>query len=456
MSWLPLYILYINSFIKLYALVDCNNFYVSCERVFDPSLNGRPVVVLSNNDGCIIARSNEAKALDIPMGAPVHLYYQLIKKNNVVIYSSNYALYGDMSSRVMSSFNYFTPDVEIYSIDEAFLGLKGFDDKIIYRKMLNMRKKIYQWTGIPVSVGIGPTKTLAKLANKIAKRYSKKGVYRVMLSEHLTEILSNCKVEDIWGISKGWGARLKKIGVHNALQLQRSNPNHIRQCISVVGQRIVYELRGISALGLEEVSPKKSITVSRSFREMVDDLPSLKEALANYISRAAEKLRAQKGLCGGLYVFINTNRFQTNKPQYINSEVVLFDEPISDTVIMIGKGFEALQKIYCPKYSYKKIGVTLIDLKIDNIKFFSNGSPGVSDQHLVQGNLFNSNKSNQKKSKVFMQLLDNINYKMGSGTLFYGSQGVRNYKRILKKWKIHSHYKSKSYTTNWDDLLEVN
>ena len=160
------YTLYVNCFIKLYALVDCNNFYVSCERVFDPSLNRKPVVVLSNNDGCIIARSNEAKALDIPMGAPVHLYYQLIKKYNVVVYSSNYALYGDMSSRVMSSFNYFTPEVEIYSIDEAFLGLNGFDNKTVYTKMLNMRKKIYQWTGIPVSVGIGPTKTLAKLANK--------------------------------------------------------------------------------------------------------------------------------------------------------------------------------------------------------------------------------------------------------------------------------------------------
>jgi len=189
---------------------------------------------------------------------------------------------------------------------------------------------------------------------------------------------------------------------------------------------------------------------------MVEDLSSLKEALANYISRAAEKLRAQKGLCGGLYVFINTNRFRTDKPQYINSEVVIFDEPINDTVIMISKGFEVLQKIYRSKYNYKKIGVTLIDLKINNVRFFNNVSPKVSDHSLIQGNLFNSNKNNQKKSNICMQLLDDINHKMGSGTLFYGSQGAMNNKRILNKSKIHSQYKSKSYTTNWNDLLEVN
>ena len=190
---------------------------MSCERVFNPVLNRKPVVVLSNNDGCIIARSNEAKALDIPMGAPLHLYYQVIKKNNVVIYSSNYTLYGDMSSRVMKSFSYFTPDIEVYSIDEAFLQLGGFQDEIIYSNMLYMRKKIYQWTGIPVSIGIGPTKTLAKLANKIAKKYSNNGVYKIDISDQLTQILGEFKVEDIWGISKGWGTRLKNIGIYSAL-----------------------------------------------------------------------------------------------------------------------------------------------------------------------------------------------------------------------------------------------
>ena len=171
----------------MYALVDCNNFYVSCERVFNPSLSYKPIVVLSNNNGCIIARSNEAKALNIPMGAPLHLYKEVIRKNNVIVYSSNYTLYGDMSSRVMNSFNYFVPDIEVYSIDEAFLNLQGFDNTIIYQKMVNMRKKVYQWTGIPVSIGLGPTKTLAKLANKIAKKYSDNGVYQITISDQLTK-----------------------------------------------------------------------------------------------------------------------------------------------------------------------------------------------------------------------------------------------------------------------------
>ena len=444
----------------MYALVDCNNFYVSCERVFNPALNCKPVVVLSNNDGCIIARSNEAKALDIPMGAPLHLYYEVIKKNNVLIYSSNYTLYGDMSSRVMQSFSYFTPDIEVYSIDEAFLQLDGFQDKIIYSKMLYMRKKIYQWTGIPVSIGIGPTKTLAKLANKIAKKYSNNGVYKIVVSDQLTQILGDFKVEDIWGISKGWGTRLKKIGIYSALQLQRANPRLIKQCLSVVGERITYELRGIPNLGLEEVSPKKSITVSRSFGKMVDDLPSLKKSLANYISKAAEKLRIQKGLCGGLYIFINTNRFRKNDPQYSNLGMVTFDEPTNDTAIMIKKGFEVLKKIYRSRYNYKKIGVTLINLTIYereyNSNFFQDKIYKFSNVNSVQRDLFNSNNNNKKKSYLIMKLLDNIKNKMGSGTLFYGSQGVK--KTIVKnnnKPGIPSHYKSQSYTTNWNELLKV-
>ena len=443
----------------MYALVDCNNFYVSCERVFNPALNHRPVVVLSNNDGCIIARSNEAKALDIPMGAPLHLYYQVIKKNNVVIYSSNYTLYGDMSSRVMKSFSYFTPDIEVYSIDEAFLQLGGFQDEIIYSKMLYMRKKIYQWTGIPVSIGIGPTKTLAKLANKIAKKYSNNGVYKILISDQLTQILGDFKVEDIWGISKGWGTRLKNIGIYNALQLQRANPRLIRQCLSVVGERIIYELRGIPNLVLEEVSPKKSITVSRSFGKMVTDLPSLKESLANYIFKAAEKLRIQKGLCGGLYIFINTNRFRKNDPQYSNLGMITFDEPTNDTTIMINKGFEVLKKIYRSRYYYKKVGVTLINITIYerkyNSKFYQDNIDKFSHVNFIQRDLFNSN-NNKKKSHLTMKLLDNINNKMGSGTLFYGSQGVK--KNIIKnnnKSSISSNYKSQSYTTNWNELLTV-
>ena len=439
----------------MYALVDCNNFYVSCERVFNPSLSYKPIVVLSNNNGCIIARSNEAKALNIPMGAPLHLYKEIIRKNNVIVYSSNYTLYGDMSSRVMNSFNYFVPDVEVYSIDEAFLNLQGFDNSIIYQKMVNMRKKVYQWTGIPVSIGLGPTKTLAKLANKIAKKYSDNGIYQITVSDQLTKILNDFNVEDIWGISKGCGNRLKKVGIYTALQLQRANPRHIRNCLSVVGERIVYELRGYPNLYLENDNVKKSITVSRSFENTVDDLPNLKKALANYIFRAAEKLRFQKGLCSGLCVFINTNRYRKKDLQYSNKGITIFDEPTNDTSLMIRRGFEVLQGIYRVKHNYKKIGVTLINFTINN-KELSLKFPTMPGEKLIQGNLFSQSLLSQKKSNKFMKILDNINYRMGAGTIFYGSQGI---KINLKNKKISGpldYYKSKSFTTNWQELPKVN
>ncbi len=447
----------------MYALIDCNNFYVSCERVFDPKINNKPVVVLSNNDGCVIARSNEAKSLGIPMGAPLHLYNNLIKKNNVIVYSSNYTLYGDMSSRVMNSFYYFTPDVEIYSIDEAFLGLSGFNKNNIYKKMIFMKEKIYQWTGIPVSIGIGPTKTLAKLANKIAKKYSNKGVYQFKNKEQISKILSELDLNSIWGISKGWTGRLKKIGICNALQLQRANPNHIKQHLSVVGKRIVYELRGIPNLELEQISAKKSITVSRSFGEMVYSLKDLKEALANHIFKAAEKLRSQKGLCSSLCVFINTNKFKKNESQYNNSGLTVFDEPTNNTPTMIREGLKVLERIYRLGFNYKKIGVTLIDLKIkrkqSNCYIQNHTFCTDPEDYIIQGNLFDIKKQGKFSLDKQMDILDLINNKMGAGTLFYGSQGIckskKNSKKIIKKWNMKSHFKSRCYTTNWNELLIV-
>ncbi|MBL6679673.1 MAG: Y-family DNA polymerase, partial [Alphaproteobacteria bacterium] len=280
----------------MYGLVDCNNFYVSCERVFNPLLKTKPVIVLSNNDGCIIARSNEAKALGIPMGAPLHLYKELINKNKVFTYSSNYTLYGDMSSRVMTSLNFFVPDIEIYSIDEAFLSLEKINGVTVLDEMVEIRRLIYQWTGIPVSIGVGPTKTLAKLANKMAKKHSPNGVYILTISKHLDKILKDLSLEDIWGISKGWANRLKSIGINNPFELQQSDPRQIRSLISVVGERIVYELRGTPCLNLEGVTAKQSITVSRSFGNIINNKNDLKKALANYVARAAEKLRSQNSL----------------------------------------------------------------------------------------------------------------------------------------------------------------
>ena len=438
----------------MYGLVDCNNFYVSCERVFNPLLRCKPVVVLSNNDGCIIARSNEAKALGIPMGAPLHLYKTLIKQNKIFTYSSNYTLYGDMSSRVMSVLNYFIPNIEIYSIDEAFLNLKNFNIQSLQDEMFKIRERIYQWTGIPVSIGIGPTKTLAKLANKIAKKNSSNGVYILTVSTQLTHILSDMKLEDIWGVSKGWGNRLRSIGINNPRQLQQANPRQIRTLISVVGERIIYELRGQPCLALEEVINKKSITVSRSFGNMINDKDSLKKALANYAARAAEKLRYQDSVCGGIYVFINTNRFRERDLQYSNSATINFDELTDSTTIIIEKSFKLLENLYRPKYNYKKIGVTLLGLKQKD--------DGSSDNYIIQGSLFIPNadqKIHMSRSCDRMKLIDNINTKMGKMTIFHGSQGViknsRNIKSEPDKWRMRSCYKSPFYTTNWDDILKV-
>jgi len=433
----------------MYGLVDCNNFYVSCERVFNPLLKTKPVIVLSNNDGCIIARSNEAKALGIPMGAPLHLYKELINKNKVFTYSSNYTLYGDMSSRVMTSLNFFVPDIEIYSIDEAFLSLEKINGVTVLDEMVKIRKLIYQWTGIPVSIGVGPTKTLAKLANKMAKKHSSNGVYILTISKHLDKILKDLSLEDIWGISKGWANRLKSIGINNPFELQQSDPRQIRNLISVVGERIVYELRGIPCLTLEGITAKQSITVSRSFGNIINNKNDLKKALANYVARAAEKLRSQNSLCGAISVFIHTNRFRKKDLQYSNSASIIFDDLTDSTNLIIGKAFKLLESLYLPNYNYKKIGVVLLDIQKREHNF------------IIQDNLFtygNTKKEFTNKSDICMKMLDSINAKMGKMTLFYGSQGIikqRKQRIEGNNWKMRSSYRSPFYTTNWNDILRV-
>ena len=433
----------------MYGLVDCNNFYVSCERVFNPLLKTKPVVVLSNNDGCIIARSNEAKALGIPMGAPLHLYKELINKNKVFTYSSNYTLYGDMSSRVMTSLNFFVPNIEIYSIDEAFLSLEKINGVTVLDEMVEIRRLIYQWTGIPVSIGVGPTKTLAKLANKMAKKHSPNGVYILTISKHLDKILKDLSLEDIWGISKGWANRLKSIGINNPFELQQSDPRQIRNLISVVGERIVYELRGIPCLTLEGITAKQSITVSRSFGNIINNKNDLKKALANYVARAAEKLRSQNSLCGAISVFIHTNRFRKKDLQYSNSASIIFDDLTDSTNLIIGKAFKLLESLYLPNYNYKKIGVVLLDIQKREHNF------------IIQDNLFtyeNTKKEFTNKSDICMKMLDSINAKMGKMTLFYGSQGIikqRKQRIEGNNWKMRSSYRSPFYTTNWNDILRV-
>ena len=443
----------------MYALVDCNNFYVSCERVFNPMLENTGVVVLSNNDGCIIARSDEAKAIGIPMGAPMYKYREKLSLNNVKIYSSNYTLYGDMSARVMKSLYHFTPEVEVYSIDEAFLGLNGFNDKELITRMKEMKLAIKQWTGIPVSVGIARTKTLAKLANRIAKKYIKCGVYELNEISTITRVLSDVAVEDIWGISKRWGSRLRSVGVDTALKLRNSNPKMIRKCLSVVGERIVYELNGISCLNLEEVKQKKSIVVSRSFGTTIGNLDLINQALVNHVVRAAEKNRKQDTFAQGLQVFINTNRFKKQDRQYSNCITIGFKRPTQDTVEMIKTANRCLFRIYRSGYKYHKVGVILVGL-VPGVQSFSKKGSNFICVEPSQKDLFIDHKKqkvSQKKIRNCMLTIDSINHLMGSGTIFYASQGVKNnYNRsTLKQWKMRSHFKSPAYTTRWSQLVKV-
>jgi DNA polymerase V len=425
-----------------YALVDCNNFYASCERIFVPSLETRPVAVLSNNDGCVVARSIEVKALGIPMGAPLHEYQDVMEENNVAVFSSNYTLYGDMSGRVMRSLQEFTPDVEVYSIDEAFLGLGGFEATTLTQRMIEMRRSIRQWTRIPVSVGIAPTKTQAKLACGIAKN-REDGVYMIDDHQQRDEILQNTEIEDIWGISKNWGTKLRQLGIGTALQLRQAEPRQVKHALSVVVERIVHELNGLSCLKLEDIQPKKQIMVSRSFGGMIDTCSELEEAVASYTARAAEKLRRQSSRAGGLYVFFRTNRFRKQDPQYSPSAMVGFDNPTSDTEMLLKAAGQTVRSLYKSGYRYKQAGVMLTDLTKSDTGQISLLNPESDAERALR---------DQR-----MALLDGINHRMGRGTIFLGAEGVKKRKSSpsTERWRTRAQFKSPCYTTNWDEIAVV-
>ena len=418
---------------KSFALVDCNNFYVSCERVFDPSLINKPVVVLSNNDGCIISRSNEAKLLNIPMGAPLHLYKNIINSNKVKVYSSNYPLYGDMSNRVMTSLMELSSELEIYSIDEAFLKINEQDHSDIEYDILQMRKNILTWTGIPVSIGLGPTKTLAKIANSIAKK-SQSGVFNLDTEDKQIRILKNINVEEIWGISRRWGSKLRMIGIGTALELRNVSANRIRQYLGVVVQRIVYELRGISCLDLDKILPKKNIMCSRSFGNPLNSKATIKDFITEYSIRAAEKARQQNSRAQGIYIFLRTNRFKKEK-QYNSGIMFGLNFPCCDTSVIIKLALKAIDQIYQPGYSYHKAGIMMLDLI-------------PSDIH--QKDLFQN--TNYSLSDERMKVIDFLNKKFGSGIIAHGK--VRS--KDKNKWKSRSFYLSPRYTTQWDELPHVN
>jgi len=414
------------------ALIDCNSFYASCERVFNPKLLGQPIVVLSNNDGCIITRSTEAKALGIKMGEPYFKVKNVIKKNNVKVFSSNYALYGDMSQRVMEILLGFSPDVEIYSIDEAFLSLKGFKNYELLTYCKHIRKTIKQWTGIPVSIGVGSTKTLSKIANHLAKKNNAyEGVCILKKKEKINEALQETEIEDVWGIGRSLSKFLKKYNVCNAKQFALLDRGWVRKNMGVVGERIQLELHGVSCLGVELLpSPQKSCCVSRSFSRPIEKIEELKESIANYASRVAEKIREEDLIAQSMSVFVLTNHFNKKEKQYSNSIKLQLDYPTSDSKLIVKRAVEGVKRIYKKGYRYKKAGIILYELHN------SSSVRGLLDY-------------DKPRSDSLMKSLDEINYRYGSSTLRLAAEGIK------KGWQMRRERVSPCYTTSFDQLMIV-
>ena len=415
------------------GLVDCNNFYASCERVFRPDLNGKPVVVLSNNDGCVIARSNEAKALGIKMGVPVFQIKDLIRKNGVNVFSTNFALYGDLSARVMYCLSEFVRDIEVYSIDESFLDLSGYHNLPGYGR--NIVCAVKKNIGIPVSMGIAPTKTLAKVANKFAKKYTGYKSVCIIDSEFKRKrALQLTSIDDVWGIGRKLATKLKLKGVETAFDFTRLPREWVRHNMTVVGERTWRELCGEPCIELEqEPAPKKQICKSSSFGDMVYDYIPISEAVATFAANCAQKLRAQNGCAASLMVFIHTNNFRSDLPQYYKNCVITLPVPSNATPVVVHYAIEALKKIYIEGYAYKKAGVIITSIV-----------PATA----IQLNLFE--QADPDKQKRLMSVLDKLNSANNRKKVYMASQGTG------KSWKLHQEHLSRHYTTNWDDIITVN
>lgn len=416
------------------ALVDCNNFYVSCERVFNPKLEGKPVVVLSNNDGCAVARSNEVKALGVKMGEPWFKLEKLAKQHGIIALSSNYSLYGDLSARVMSILATFSPKQEVYSIDECFLDLDGFAPETLVDYGQTIRKTIRRNVGIPVCVGIAETKTLAKLANHCAKKglAGQDGVcdFGRLSDGELSRLFASLPVGEIWGIGRKITERLRALGILTVEDLRIANPNNIRQQFSVVVERTVKELNGIPCIELEDVStPRQQIMVSRSFGQEVSNFDDLAESVAYFATSAAEKLRKDGSVATSICVFIQTNPFKES-PQYQRSVVVPMSQPTDDTMKLVNAATRGLREIYRIGFGYKKSGVLLMALQ---------------PKGTIQAALFDD-PAEQAKSAKLMQVMDNINRRMGKGSLTIAASGTR------PRWAMRRDRKSPSYTTEWGEL----
>lgn len=419
----------------MFALVDCNNFYASCERVFQPQFNGKPVAILSNNDGCVISRSDEAKALGLPMGAPAFKYETFFKEHNVKVFSSNYPLYGDMSERVMRILEQFTPDVEVYSIDEAFLQFKGFDNYDFNDYGLQIRQRVLKWTGIPTCVGVAPTKALSKVANKIARKFPKQtqGVYVIDTEEKRIKALKWLKIEDVWGIGYGNAKKLKLKQVITAYDFTLLSDDWVKSNLAIVGLRLKNELLGVSNLALDEpITSKKAIATTRSFEGTLTNFDDLRERLATFAISASEKLRKQQSCCNMLYVFVKNNKHNKIGETYQSaSTIVHLPYPTDSSLTLSKHAIEGLARIYKKGLHYKKAGVVLMGLVPNNQR---------------QLNLFV--EENPKHQKL-MITIDTFNKNYGDLKIRLGQQDLK------RTWKMRQERLSPKFTTNINEILTV-
>ncbi|WP_299063387.1 Y-family DNA polymerase [uncultured Polaribacter sp.] len=418
----------------MFALVDCNNFYASCERVFNPNLQGKPVAILSNNDGCVISMSDEAKALQLPFGAPIFKYEAFCKANNITVLSSNYPLYGDMSARVMNILADFSPDIEVYSIDESFLELKGFDNYNYADYATKMRSRILKWTGIPTCVGIAPTKALSKVANKIARSNLKqsKGICIIDSDEKRIKALKWTKIGKVWGIGSQLKKRLEAKGVETAYDFTQLPSDWVLKNFSIVEWRLQKDLQGISKIPLEEyISSKKMIATTRSFENTYSDIDNIKERISTFASHCAKKLREQKSNCHTITVFLRSNRFDKNQAYLKENSTVILSYPTDSTLVISKAAIEAVKTIFKKGIKYKKAGVIISGL-VPNDNF--------------QLNLFSSENP---KHKPLMSAIDGLNKKFKADKIKLGNQDLK------RTWKMKQERLSGRFTTNIKDVFLV-
>ena len=418
----------------MFALADCNNFFVSCERVFRPDLQGRPVIVLSSNDGCAVARSNEAKAFGIKMGAPFFQIRHLVKQHNVAVFSGNMALYGDMSQRVRWVLEEFAPSIEIYSIDEAFLDLRGMQGVAVDQSAKHISRRCWRLTSIPVSVGIAPTKTLAKIASELCKRYPKlQGGCYMHRAEDIEKVLRKYPIEDVWGIGRRSAPKLHAMGIHTAYEYMQLSESAIRAMSGITGVRTWRELRGEPCIEFEDgFEAKQSICVSRSFSEEIADVDVLCEQVANFASSVAEKLRSQGSVACEINVFAFTNRFKESAPQMYGNKLLHLTIPTNDQRTIVTRSVAATRELFLDGYGYKKAGVVATHIM-----------PAQNVMH----SLFDDTTALEREHRI-TSVVDAVNCNFGRGTLKFAIQGSG-------KVKSHSESQSPHYTTKWSDLPSV-